>query len=183
MLLDFIEVYIDRMYRRAHVLPRPVRRHIVIANLPEFTGEDYRFRSRSDLTRLFVSLRWPQRIGPMDNGQFCDKGSSYRSAVFVETDDQREAVEAEIEEIEDEPEEQKKLTLTEVRGASDMPEVGECAAAAAAVEALLAQVQGAVGTVSRMQQKVDEERTANWDTLQAWQQQRGSRRSSPAGFA
>ena len=25
MLLDFIEVYIDRMYRRAHVLPRPVR--------------------------------------------------------------------------------------------------------------------------------------------------------------
>lgn len=41
-------------------------------------------------------------IDPTDErGQFCDKGSSYRSAVFVETDDQREAVEAEIEEIEE----------------------------------------------------------------------------------
>ncbi|MAN75053.1 MAG: peptide-methionine (S)-S-oxide reductase [Henriciella sp.] len=41
-------------------------------------------------------------IDPTDErGQFCDKGSSYRSAVFVETGDQREAVEAEIEEIEE----------------------------------------------------------------------------------
>jgi hypothetical protein len=78
MLLDFIEVYIDRMYRRAHVLPRPVRRHITIANhVPEFCGEDYRFQSRSDVTRLFVSLHWPQRIGPFDNGQYLDGQISF----------------------------------------------------------------------------------------------------------
>ena len=41
-------------------------------------------------------------IDPTDErGQCGDKGSSYRSAVFVETGDQREAVEAEIEEIEE----------------------------------------------------------------------------------
>ena len=77
MVVDMLEAYIERRYCRSYVLPRPVRRHIVIANLPEFTGEDYRFRSRSDLTRLFVSLRWPQRIGPMDNGQFCDGQISF----------------------------------------------------------------------------------------------------------
>lgn len=35
-----------------------------------------------------------------DRGQFCDKGSSYLSAVFVEDEDERAIVESEIEEIE-----------------------------------------------------------------------------------
>ena len=40
-------------------------------------------------------------IDPTDpRGQFCDKGSSYRSAVFVKNDDEREVVESEIDEIE-----------------------------------------------------------------------------------
>lgn len=41
-------------------------------------------------------------IDPTDaRGQFCDKGSSYRSAVFVGSEEERDIVEAEIEEIEE----------------------------------------------------------------------------------
>lgn len=40
-------------------------------------------------------------VDPTDpRGQFCDKGSSYRTAVFVEGEDQREIVENEIDSIE-----------------------------------------------------------------------------------
>ncbi len=42
-----------------------------------------------------------RHIDPTDpNGQFCDKGDSYRSAVFVGSDEERAIVEAEITEIE-----------------------------------------------------------------------------------
>lgn len=41
-------------------------------------------------------------IDPTDpNGQFCDKGSSYRTAVFVSNQDERDIVNAEIDEIEE----------------------------------------------------------------------------------
>jgi len=42
-----------------------------------------------------------RHIDPTDDGgQFCDRGNSYRTAVFVETQDERSEVEAQIETIE-----------------------------------------------------------------------------------
>ncbi|WP_034823545.1 peptide-methionine (S)-S-oxide reductase MsrA [Hyphomonas pacifica] len=43
-----------------------------------------------------------QHVDPTDpDGQFCDKGDSYRTAIFVNTDEERETAEMEIHEIDE----------------------------------------------------------------------------------
>ncbi len=43
-----------------------------------------------------------RHVDPTDpNGQFCDKGDSYRTAIFVGNEEEREAAETEVEEIEE----------------------------------------------------------------------------------
>jgi hypothetical protein len=72
VLNDMVIVYVQMVCRRAHPVPLSVRRNIIISNIPEFCGTDYRFRSRSDVLRLFRALRWPARCGPFDNGAYLD---------------------------------------------------------------------------------------------------------------
>ena len=63
VLKDMFNIYIHIICCRQHVIPRSVRRHTVISNLSEFgTAEDYRFRSRSDIHRLFDCLRFPMQV-------------------------------------------------------------------------------------------------------------------------
>lgn len=78
VLKDMFNIYIHIICCRQHVIPRSVRRHTVISNLSEFgTAEDYRFRSRSDIHRLFDCLRFPMQVGPFDNGGYLDGQTAF----------------------------------------------------------------------------------------------------------